>query len=198
LRTGNKEDDLITAIAILCHDFGKVTHTQYDKKPGHITAHGHEEAGAEPTRTFLHRLRQYELAKEVVPLVENHLAPVFGQNSARALRRLSVKVKRLDLLCNVSRADQGGRPPKNPTAGLAKVAVFEQKVKDLEIPVGGPKPLIGGDFLIRLGLTPGPHFKTILDMVYEAQLDGFANTPLSARNLAVTTARELGFDVEYK
>ena len=33
LRTGNKEDDLITAIAILCHDFCKVTHTQYDQKP---------------------------------------------------------------------------------------------------------------------------------------------------------------------
>ena len=181
LRTGNKEDDLITAIAILCHDFGKVTHTQYDRKPGHITSHGHEEAGAEPTRTFLHRLRQYELAKEVVPLVENHLAPVFGQNSARALRRLSVKVDRLDLLANVSRSDQAGRPPKDPRAGLAKVAVFEQKVADLEIPVGGIRPLVGGDYLISLGLTPGPNFKHILGVAYDAQIEGIIATEEDAQ-----------------
>jgi tRNA nucleotidyltransferase (CCA-adding enzyme) len=78
LRTGNKEDDLITAIAILCHDFGKVTTSEWNEEKQHITAYGHEEAGAEPTRTFLHRLRQYELAKEVVPLVENHLFPVYS------------------------------------------------------------------------------------------------------------------------
>ena len=126
LRTGNKEDDLVTAIAILCHDFGKVTHTQYDQKPGHITSHGHEEAGAEPTRTFLHRLRQYELAKEVVPLVENHLAPVFGLKNPRSIRRLAVKVKRLDLLANVSRADQGGRPPRDVSEAMAQIDYFEE------------------------------------------------------------------------
>lgn len=198
LRTGNKEDDLITAIAILCHDFGKVTHTQYDVKPGHITSHGHEEAGAEPTCAFLHRLRQYELAKEVVPLVENHLAPVFGLKNPRSIRRLSVKVKRLDLLANVSRADQGGRPPRDVSEAMAQIDYFEEQLKFNEIPVGGPKPLVGGDFLIELGITPGPHFKQILDAVYEAQLDGWANTPRSARNEAVKIAREQGFNVEYK
>ena len=176
LRTGNKEDDLVTAMAILCHDFGKVTNTQYNEKPGHVTSYGHEEAGAEPTRTFLHRLRQYELAKQVVPLVENHLFPVFGTNSPRAIRRLSTKVDRLDLLANVSRADQAGRPPKDPSEGFAKIEKFVEAYASLDIPRGGPKRLVGGDYLIGLGLAPGPTFKTVLDAVYELQLDGSITT----------------------
>ena len=197
LRTGNKEDDLITAIAILCHDFGKVTHTQYNQKPGHITAHGHEEAGAEPTRTFLHRLRQYELAKEVVPLVENHLAPVFGPHTPRALRRLSVKVKRMDLLALVSKADQAGRPPKDPTEAFNKIGEFYQAYANLELPRGGPKPLVGGDYLIRLGLTPGRKFKVILDAVYEKQLDGQVEDEDQAKEFVKAFAEVQGMR-EYK
>jgi tRNA nucleotidyltransferase (CCA-adding enzyme) len=180
LRTGNKEDDLITAIAILCHDFGKVTTTEWNEEKQHITAYGHEEAGAEPTRTFLHRLRQYELAKEVVPLVENHLAPVYSSPTPKSIRRLSVKVKRLDLLANLSRADQAGRPPKDFSEGFAKIDEFEEAVSNMQIPQGGPKPLVCGDYLIELGLTPGPAFKTILDDVYEMQLEGEITTEWEA------------------
>lgn len=172
LRTGNKEDDLIAAIAILCHDLGKVTATAWNEKKGRITSYGHEGAGAEPTRSLLHRLRQYELAKEVVPLVENHLAPVYNYPiSAKAVRGLSTKVKRLDLLAIVSRADQAGRPPKDPSDGFYKIDQFEEKVAYLNIPRGGPKPLVGGNFLIDLGLKPGPYFKKVLDAAYDYQID---------------------------
>ena len=172
LRTGNKKNDLITAIAILCHDFGKVTTTAWNGEKQRLTAWGHEEAGAEPTRNFLHRLRQYELAKEVMPLVANHLAPVYGEPTAKSIRRLSTKVRRLDLLATVSRADQAGRPPKSYAEGFAKIDVFELLVSQLEIPVGGPKPWVDGRYLIAMGLTPGPVFKTILDDVYEKQIEG--------------------------
>jgi tRNA nucleotidyltransferase (CCA-adding enzyme) len=173
LRTGNKEDDLITAIAILCHDFGKVTTSEWNEEKQHITAYGHEEAGAEPTRSFLHRLRQYELAKEVVPLVENHLAPVFSPATARSIRRLSTKVKRLDLLSNVSRADQAGRPPKSYSEGFYKIALFESGWKALDIPIGGPAKFLTGEDLINRGYIPGPKFKVILEAAYDKQLDGF-------------------------
>jgi tRNA nucleotidyltransferase (CCA-adding enzyme) len=181
LRTGDKEDDLITAIAILCHDFGKVTTSEWNEEKQHITAYGHEEAGAEPTRTFLHRLRQYELAKEVVPLVENHLFPVYSDPSPRAIRRLSTKVKRLDLLANVSRADQAGRPPKDYTDGFRQIDWFETAVKDLDVPSSGLPRLVGGDFLISLGLSPGPNFKTILDAAFEAQIEGYITTSEEAQ-----------------
>ena len=35
-----------------------------------------------------------------------------------------------------------------------------------------PRPLLTGDDLIRLGLRPGPGFKGLLDLVYDAQLEG--------------------------
>ncbi|MEL7087108.1 MAG: CCA tRNA nucleotidyltransferase [Planctomycetota bacterium] len=43
-----------------------------------------------------------------------------------------------------------------------------------------PAPLIDGGDLIRLGLKPGPTFKTLLDDVYDAQLEGRLATPEQA------------------
>jgi tRNA nucleotidyltransferase (CCA-adding enzyme) len=180
LKTGNDEDDLIVALSVLCHDFGKVTTTEF--VDGKIRARGHEEAGAEPTRTFLHRMRQYELAKQVIPIVENHLYPLHVENfSTRGIRRLATKVPRLDLLAIVSRADVAGRPPIDPRDSFAKIDEFERMVAQVDSPVGGPKRLATGDMLIELGLSPGPIFKTMLDHAYELQLDGVINTPEEAR-----------------
>jgi poly(A) polymerase len=47
-----------------------------------------------------------------------------------------------------------------------------------------PPPLINGEDLKALGLTPGPLFKRILDRVYEAQLDGDITTCEEALELA--------------
>jgi tRNA nucleotidyltransferase (CCA-adding enzyme) len=168
LRTGNKEDDLITAIAILCHDFGKATTTEFVN--GRFRAHGHEEAGVIAAEEFLHRLRQYELAEQVTPLVGNHLAPV-RPFTKRSIRRLSTKVKRMDLLCLVSKADTAGRPPLDPTESHPQIEGFEQAWRELDIPIGGPKPLVGGGFFLELGLKPGPEFGPALKATYERQLD---------------------------
>jgi tRNA nucleotidyltransferase (CCA-adding enzyme) len=171
LKTGNDEDDLIVALSVLCHDFGKVSTTEF--VDGKIRARGHEEAGAEPTKNFLHRMRQYELAKQVIPIVENHLYPLHvDQFSARGIRRLATKVPRLDLLAIVSRADVAGRPPIDPANSFAKIDEFERMVSLVDSPVGGPKRLATGDMLIDMGLSPGPEFKVILDHAYELQLDG--------------------------
>jgi hypothetical protein len=81
----------------------------------------------------------------------------------------------MDLLCIVSKADTAGRPPLDPTGSFPQIEEFEQARKSLDIPIGGPKPLVGGDFLIKLGVTPGPIFKEILGGMYEHQLDGTLN-----------------------
>jgi len=47
-----------------------------------------------------------------------------------------------------------------------------------------PDPLITGEDLIALGITPGRGFKAILDTVYDAQLEGRAKTKDEARTLA--------------
>ena len=42
----------------------------------------------------------------------------------------------------------------------------------LQVEKKAPEPILMGRHLIELGFEPGPEFKTILDAVYEMQLDG--------------------------
>ncbi|MBN1344629.1 MAG: CCA tRNA nucleotidyltransferase [Phycisphaerae bacterium] len=47
-----------------------------------------------------------------------------------------------------------------------------------------PEPLIDGDDLIAMGLSPGPLFSTVLDRVYRAQLEGGVTTKAEATAMA--------------
>jgi poly(A) polymerase len=46
-----------------------------------------------------------------------------------------------------------------------------------------PRPLVSGEDLKQLGLTPGPQYKRLLDAVREAQLDGTISTKEQALEL---------------
>ena len=64
------------------------------------------------------------------------------------------------------------------------------KKNDVELVVVGPEtPLAAGiiDDLTAAGLTPGPVFKSVLDAVYDAQLEG----RISSREQALAMALEL-------
>ena len=54
----------------------------------------------------------------------------------------------------------------------------------------GPPPLVTGDDLVAMGLTPGPVFKQILDAVYDAQLEARVCAREDALELAAALARE--------
>jgi hypothetical protein len=130
------------------------------------------------------------LTKDVTPLVEYHLAPV-TLTTDRAIRRLSTKVPRLDLLVAVSMADQGGRPPLHNAEAFAKIGAFMGRVRVLDLNDGPPKSLATGDHLIAMGLTPGPRFKELLGAVYDAQLDRSVTTESDAVEMlrGLTTGR---------
>lgn len=171
------EDRLTVMVAAMCHDLGKAPTTRFFD--GKWRAHGHEEAGVPLTRALLNRLGQYRLTDDVAPLVEHHLAPVTLKTD-KALRRLSTKVPRLDLLAQVSRADVGGRPPLVNTKALDSIDAFEEQVRRLSLDDGPPKSLARGEHLIAMGLTPGPRFKELLGAVYDAQIDGDITTEAEA------------------
>jgi tRNA nucleotidyltransferase/poly(A) polymerase len=59
----------------------------------------------------------------------------------------------------------------------------------LELPIQqlNPKPLITGDDLVAVGIAPGPIFRTILETVRDAQLEGH----LTSRDAALQLAREM-------
>ena len=173
-RGRNAVEDLVVGLAVLCHDFGKPACTAFDPRRGRIRSLGHDEAGVEPTLSFLRRLTNEErLLKEVPPLVRLHMRPFAmwkDRSSDGAIRRLAAKVVRIDRLIRVAAADDAGRPPfpsePEPLAWLAEQA------ERLRVADSAPKPLVQGRDLIALGLKPGVAFGRILKKAYNAQLDG--------------------------
>lgn len=173
-RIGDFDEDLIVGLAVLCHDFGKPACTAYDPRRRRIRSLGHDEAGVEPTIAFLKRLTNEErLLKEVPPLVRLHMRPFAmwkDKSSDGAIRRLALKVVRIDRLIRVAAADDEGRPPF-PSEPESLVWLAEQ-AKRLEVEQAAPKPIVQGRDLIALGMSPGVKFGVILKAAYEAQLDG--------------------------
>ena len=173
-RTGNREEDLVVGLAVLCHDFGKPRCTAYDPVKKRIRSLGHDEEGVGPTLSFLKRLTNEErLLREVPPLVRLHMRPFAmwrDKSSDGAIRRLAAKVVRIDRLIRVAAADDAGRPPfpsePEPLRWLAEQA------ERLRVADSAPKPLVRGRDLIALGMKPGVEFGRILKAAYEAQLDG--------------------------
>lgn len=173
LRTGIRDDDLIVALAVLCHDLGKATHTQFID--GRWRSPGHEYAGIAPARELLARLTgEQRIINGVLPLVETHMRPyqLFQTKASdSAVRRLSLKAKRLDLLIRVSTADcrgRGGEANDPFPAG----DWLQEKARALAVSDQEPKPILLGRHLMALGYRPGRAMGELLDELFDQQLDG--------------------------
>ena len=176
-RTGDRHEDLVVGLAVMAHDFGKATTTTHDAD-GHIRSRGHDVAGVAPTISFLSRLTNEErILKEVPPLVAAHMQP-FSLWKAKAkdaaVRRLALKVGRIDRLLRVARADDEGRTPsRQGGSSLGEdLKWLEDVSRRLKLETEAPKPILMGRHLIGLGLKPGPGFSAILAKAFDAQLDG--------------------------
>ena len=168
-------------LGALCHDFGKPATTKFfDDK---WRSHAHDEAGVEPTLSFLDTLGVftldgYDVRSQIVQLVRYHLTPGMFYKSKPgdgAFRRLARKVEP-DLLYRVAKADSLGRNPEwLPKEKWFKAEAqewFIEKVRALCIERKAPPAILMGRHLIELGLNPSPEFKRVIDAVYEKQLDG--------------------------
>ncbi|MEO7659696.1 MAG: HD domain-containing protein [Pyrinomonadaceae bacterium] len=170
-------------LGALAHDFGKPPTTEFID--GKMRSRGHDEAGVEPTLTFLdtlgvNSLSGFDVRNQIVQLVRYHLKPGEYYKAKSpvgdgAFRRLARKVEP-DLLYRVAKADSLGRNPewlpKEKWFGSEAQEWFIEKVKELQIEKKAPDPILMGRHLLEQGLKPSPHFKIILDAVYEKQLDG--------------------------
>jgi tRNA nucleotidyltransferase (CCA-adding enzyme) len=168
-------------LAAVAHDFGKPPTTKFFD--GRWRSHAHDEAGVEPTLSFLdtlgiYTLNGYDVREQIVQLVRYHLTPGMFYKSRPgdgAFRRLARKVEP-DLLYRVAKADSLGRNPEwLPKEKWFKAEAqewFIERVRELHVEKEAPKPILMGRHLIDLGLKPSAEFKKILDAVYEKQLDG--------------------------
>lgn len=175
---GDRREDLIVGFAVLCHDFGKPACTRYDPVRKRIRSLGHDDAGVEPTVSFLERLTNEEkLFKEVPPLVRFHMRPFSmwrDKSSDSAIRRLAAKVVRIDRLVRVAAADDLGRPPY--PSSPEHLQWLADQARRLEVESAAPSPIVRGRDLIALGMKPSVEFGKILSAFYEAQLDGKFST----------------------
>ncbi|MCC7306265.1 MAG: HD domain-containing protein [Acidobacteria bacterium] len=183
------EKQVTVMLAAVAHDFGKPPTTEFID--GRTRSRGHDEAGVEPSISFLntlgvHTLNGYDVRNQVIQLVRYHLKPgEFYKAESKnpvgdgAFRRLARKVEP-DLLYRVAKADSLGRYPNGDRGkmifGSEAQEWFIERVRALNIEKKAPEPILMGRHLIELGLTPSPKFKRILDAVYEMQLDGAVKT----------------------
>jgi len=188
------ERKVAVMLGAVAHDFGKPPTTQFFD--GRWRSHSHDEAGVEPTLTFLdtlgiYTLNGFDVRNQIVQLVRYHLKPgefykVNDKNPVGdgAFRRLARKVEP-DLLYRVAKADSLGRNPewlpKEKWFDAAAQEWFIERVRELQIEKKAPDPILMGRHLIELGLQPSPKFKEVLDAVYEMQMDGIVTELKSAK-----------------
>ncbi len=190
-------------LGALAHDFGKPATTEF--VDDRMRSRGHDEAGIEPTLSFLDRLGIYTLQgfdvrNQIVQLVRYHLKPGEYYKSKSpvgdgAFRRLARKVES-DLLYRVAKADSLGRNPdwlpKEKWFGSEAQEWFIEKVRKLQVERKPPEAILKGRHLIDLGLEPSPKFKEILDAVYEMQLDN----RITDLDGAITEAEKMSGDLK--
>jgi tRNA nucleotidyltransferase (CCA-adding enzyme) len=181
-------------LGAVCHDLGKPPTTAYID--GRIRSLEHEEEGVPPATALLdrlnvHSLQGYDVRREVLGMVANHLKPgMFCKAQPPvgdgAFRRLAQKVD-LELLARVARADCEGR---GGGFDCSAMDWFVQRARELGVEHAPPAPLVKGRHLIELGVAPGPALGDVLRQVYERQLDG----RVADFDAAFALARELAKD----
>ena len=170
-------------LAALAHDFGKPATTEFID--GRLRSRGHEAAGVAPAESFLtriniHTIDGYDVRKQVISLVREHLKPgeFFKKRDEvgeGAFRRLARRCEP-DLLYRVAKADSLGRNapwvPREKWYDAEAQEWFIQRARELDVEQRPPEPLLLGRHLLALGVEPGPAVGELTRAVYEMQLDG--------------------------
>jgi tRNA nucleotidyltransferase (CCA-adding enzyme) len=183
---GDRPRQLAVMLGALCHDLGKPPTTRLED--GRIRSRGHEGAGLAPTSALLdrwnvHTLLGYDVRAQVLALVAHHLKPgqLYDERERvgdGAIRRLARRCEP-DLLYRVAKADCLGRRPG--TFEPVAMEWFRERVRELDVALRPPEPLLKGRDVLALGVAPGPEVGRVLHSVYERQLDGAIRTPDEAR-----------------
>jgi tRNA nucleotidyltransferase (CCA-adding enzyme) len=174
-KEADEESRMVFALGVLTHDFGKATTTERVEREGRerIVSPGHEEAGVALAESFLRRIdAPNAIIERVAPLIRNHMAHL-NEVTDRSVRRLARRLvpETIDGLCVLMTADAFGRPPRPPRVP-AMVSALRQRAAELKVQNRAPEPILKGRHLLQLGMTPGKVFGQILDVAYEAQLEG--------------------------
>lgn len=164
---------VILILAALCHDFGKLTHTQIEED-GRIKSKGHEQASEPFAREFLGQIGcPYRFIEPVIGLVINHMAS-YGRQSEKSVRKLAARLYKYNTciadLAILIEADKSGRPPlpKGPSPEILQMLQLSAKE---HCTTTQPAQLISGGQIMAEGYE-GPIIGKIQRRLYEMQLNG--------------------------
>lgn len=156
----------VLAMAALLHDVGKPpTFQQLDR----IRFNAHEHVGARMAEKICKRLKfSNEETNQIVECVQNHMkfkdAPKMRESKlkrflARGTFDTELELHRIDCLASHGILDIHQFCQN-------KIQEFKEAKEEIQ-----PQPIITGNDLITLGSKPGPHFKKILEQLYDLQLE---------------------------
>ncbi|MGC8846917.1 MAG: CCA tRNA nucleotidyltransferase, partial [Candidatus Hydrogenedens sp.] len=157
------------ALAILLHDVGKkqtITYTDRIRFPKH------EAIGAQIATNIMERLRfSRSEIEDVAWLIRNHMTLLQYPQMRESTRKRLFKNPLFPLLLELVSIDiQASFGELSSINSIKKdYQMFQQTVSEYQ-------PLLRGKDLIGLGFSPGPLFRTILDEVENAQLEGTIKT----------------------
>jgi tRNA nucleotidyltransferase/poly(A) polymerase len=161
------------AFATLLHDIGKPPTFRVADR---IRFSGHDVVGARSAESICRRLRlSGENRKKIVDMVLNHMRFI----SAKEMRESTLK----KMLQRETFADELEMHRADCLASHGSLDIYDflkAKLESLPEEEIKPPPLVNGDDLIELGLTPGPIFGQILRAVEEMQLEGGLTSKESA------------------
>jgi len=174
------DSDPMLAWAVLLHDVAKPVTATRDAATGAIHFYGHEKVGAEMAEALLHRLRfPKKQIDQVVAVVRQHMqfkdVPEMRKSTLRRLLMrptypLELELHRLDCLGSHGMLDH--------------YEYLRRAAEDLSQMPGIRPPLLRGDDLLGLGLTPGPRVGELLAEIREKQLLDELTTPEQALEFA--------------
>jgi poly(A) polymerase len=158
------------AWGVLLHDVGKPP--TFRVAPDRIRFDQHAEVGTRMAEAICRRLRfPNDITEQVSSLVANHMrfgdAKKMKESTLKRFMRLPrfeehLELHRLD--CSASHCD------------LSLYGFVREKLENTPDEEIRPAPLITGDDLIQYGWEPGPQFRTALQAVEDAQLEGSVHT----------------------
>jgi tRNA nucleotidyltransferase (CCA-adding enzyme) len=187
--TFSATERLQITLGTLCHDLGKPSTTAIAPKQGvmRIRSLGHEDAGVIPTETFCARLRFGEDVNQgAIVGAREHLKPGILNRAAKkdgwtetqytnAVRKLLKRIYPVSwrVLVAISEADHRGRTlPDAQAPGYPDSERLAKTIRKHHLDESPTKPLLSGEDLATLGISPGPEMGRIIRIVEDARDKG--------------------------
>jgi poly(A) polymerase len=161
----------------LLHDVGKPA--TFRVAPDRIRFDGHVDVGVAIATDILRRFRfSNEDMHQILALVENHMRFADAERMKASTLKRFFRLERFEEHLALHRMDCMAA-----SGNLDHWQFVNQRWRTMPEEAVRPTPLLTGHELISAGYQPGPRFKTMLNAVEDAQLEGVIATPEEALRL---------------